>query len=139
MKLAAQSLLQEPHLVTFGSRRSLFHGNGRLLFARTKSSYGPSTAGCRPTASLTEATPRITRFASGRLSFCSQLLPKEGGRKVSTGAAAVRFYLSFLTACRSHKTRKELFHFTCYVSEGVSTYYMFQDIYEICLCQAHVM
>jgi hypothetical protein len=93
MKLAAQNLLLEPPLVTFGSRRSLFHGNGRLLLARTKSSCGATTAGCRPAASLIEATPRITRFASGRLSFCSQLLPKEGGRKVSTGAAAVSFTL----------------------------------------------
>ena len=91
MKLAAQSLLQEPPLVTFGSRRSLFHGNGKLLFARTKSSYGASTVTYRPAASPLEAAPWITRFTSGRLSFCSQLLPKEGGRKVSTGAAAVSF------------------------------------------------
>lgn len=108
MKLAAQSLLQEPPLVTFGSRRSLFNGNGRLLFARTKSSYGASTVTYRPAASSSEAAPRITRFTSGRLSFCSQLLPKEGGRKVSTGAAAVSFACNWMCMYKVDSQHQEL-------------------------------
>jgi len=115
-------------LLTFGSRRALFHGNGRLLFARTKSSYGASTASYRPAASLTEAAPRIARFASGRLSFCSQLLPTEGGRKVSTGAAAVCSVVDLLQPSQRPGMGRLLFCFTCSVSEAVSTYYMPQGI-----------
>lgn len=113
MKLATQTLLHEQPLLAFGSRRSLFHGNGKLLFARTKNSYGFSTATYRPAASLTEAAPRIARFAAGRLSFCSQLLPTEGGRKVSTGAAAVCSVSDLLQPRGRPGMGRLLFCFTC--------------------------
>ena len=70
-----------------GSRRSLCNGNSRLLFLRTQSSYGAS---CRPLLGCAaEGAPRSARFGTGRLCFSSQLLAKEGERKVSSSAAAV--------------------------------------------------
>lgn len=92
MKMAAQSLLLDQPLLVFGSRRSLFQGNSRQLLARRQTSNVASTVSYRPAAvGNTEGAPRSARFATGRLSFSSQLLSKEGERKVSTGAAAVRF------------------------------------------------
>jgi hypothetical protein len=92
MKTAAQTLVHDQPLLVFGSRRSLFQGNSRLLTVRRQGSHAANSASCRPAAAgFLEGAPVSARFATGRLSFSSRLLSKEGERKVSTGAAAVRF------------------------------------------------
>jgi hypothetical protein len=89
LSMATQSLLQEP-ASGLGCRRSLFNGNSGLLLLRKQSSYGAS---CRPVlVCAAEGAPRSARFGYGRLSFSSQLLAKEGERKVSSSAAAVGSY-----------------------------------------------
>ena len=85
MKMAAQSLLQEYNVLGCGARRALWNSGSRLVFARPQSSLG-SIATCA-------AGPerRALTFGVGRLPYSSQLsVASEGGRKVSTGAAAVR-------------------------------------------------
>lgn len=84
MKMAAQSLLQEYNVLGCGARRALWNSSSRLMFARPHSSLG-SIATCA-------AGPerRALTFGVGRLPYSSQLsVASEGGRKVSTGAAAV--------------------------------------------------
>lgn len=85
MKMAAQSLLQETNVLGCGARRALWNGSSRMVFARPHSSVG--------SVAVVTAGPeqRVLRFGVGRLPYCSQLsVASEGGRKVSTGAAAVR-------------------------------------------------
>jgi len=87
MQIAAQSMLLEQHLVACGTRRSLFTASSRLLSARVVSSYGANTTWSRaPVCSVADSA---ARSSSGRLSFCSQLVVKHGGRKISTRVSAV--------------------------------------------------
>ena len=90
MKMAAQSLLQETNVLGCGARRALWNGSSRMVFARPHSSVG--------SIGVVTAGPeqRVLRFGAGRLPYSSQLsVASEGGRKVSTGAAAVRSAIHF--------------------------------------------
>ena len=90
MKMAAQSLLQETNVLGCGARRALWNGSSRMVFARPHSSVG--------SIGVVTAGPeqRVLRFGAGRLPYCSQLsVASEGGRKVSTGAAAVCYTVHF--------------------------------------------
>ena len=90
MKMAAQSLLQETNVLGCGARRALWNGSSRMVFARPHSSVGSIGA---VTAGPEQ---RVLRFGAGRLPYSSQLsVASEGGRKVSTGAAAVRYAFHF--------------------------------------------
>lgn len=91
MTMAAQSLLQETNVLGCGARRALWNGSSRMVFARphiSVGSIGVVTAG---------PEQRALRFGAGRLPYSSQLsVASEGGRKVSTGAAAVRSTIDVL-------------------------------------------
>lgn len=90
MKMAAQSLLQEYNVLGCGARRAIWNSGSRMVFARPQSSVGSIAA---ITAGPEQ---RALRFGAGRLPYSSQLsVASEGGRKVSTGAAAVCFEAFF--------------------------------------------
>lgn len=82
--MAAQSLLQEYNVLGCGARRALWNCGSRVRFTRPQSSLGII-------ATVTSGPEqRAARFGVGRLPYSSQLsVASEGGRKVSTGAAAV--------------------------------------------------
>ena len=86
MKMAAQSLLQEYNVLGCGARRALWNSGTRLVLARPQSSLSSiATFSAGPER-------RALTFGAGRLPYTSQLsVASEGGRKVSTGAAAVGY------------------------------------------------